>query len=276
MKVIFIGDIFGKIGRRAITETLPKWRKKYKPDFVIAQNENLAHGVGITCKTVQEVLDAGVDALTGGNHTFKGEGMKLLVDHKLPLLRPANYPPGLPGRGELVVESQDGKFRLLVVNLIGRVFFHQNFDDPFRKLDEIIGKYHNSPPPPLILKEEKLDGILVDFHTEATSEQNALGHYADGRVSAVVGTHTHVGTVDARLLPEGTAYVTDVGAVVAVDSVIGEKKESIIKSMLTQQPFKHEPVENGLCTIGAVLIDINEKTKLARSIKRIDEQLIIE
>jgi len=266
MKIIFIGDIFGKIGRRAVAEILPKWRKKYKPDFVIAQNENLAHGVGITRKTVQEVLDAGVDALTGGNHTFRGEGMELLNEHALPLLRPANYPPGLPGRGDMVVESKDGKFRLLVVNLIGRVFFRENFDDPFRALDEILEKY----------KDTQTSGILVDCHTEATSEQNALGHYADGRVSAIVGTHTHIGTVDARVLPKGTAYVTDTGGVIAVESILGENVESIIRSQRSQQPFKHEPVETGLCNVGAVLIDIDTKTQKARSIQRIDEEIIIQ
>lgn len=266
MRIIFIGDIFGKIGRRAVAEILPKWRKKYKPDFVIAQNENLAHGVGITRKTVREVLAAGVDAMTGGNHTFKGEGMELLDEQALPLLRPANYPPGLPGRGSMVVESQDGKFRLLVVNLIGRVFFRENFDDPFRALDEILTTHKDTP----------ISGIFVDCHTEATSEQNALGHYADGRVSALVGTHTHIGTVDARVLPKGTAFVTDVGGVIAVESILGENVANIIRSQRLQQPFKHEPVETGLCTIGAVLLDINEKTKLARSIARIDEQLILE
>ena len=248
-----------------MAEILPKWRKKYKPDFVIGNNENLAHGSGITEKTLKEVLDVGFDALTGGNHTFKGEGMKLLGDSKLPILRPANYPPGVPGRGDLVVESQDGKYRLFVINLIGRVFFKENFEDPFRALDEILKKHKN----------EQFSGILVDFHSEATSEANALGHYSDGRVSSLLGTHTHVGTVDARVLPGGTAYVTDVGGVLAVDSVIGEKKENIIESMLTQQPFKHEPVESGLCNIGAVLIDIDEKTQKARSIKRIDEQILI-
>ena len=265
MRIIFIGDIFGKIGRRTVVEIMPKWRKKYKPDFVIGQNENLAHGIGMTKKTVSEVLTVGFDALTGGNHTFKGEGQKLLEDHTLPLLRPANYPPAVPGRGELVIASQDGAFRLLVVNLIGRVFFKENFDDPFRTLDAILAGHAS----------EKLNGIFVDFHSEATSEQNALGNYADGRVSAVVGTHTHIGTVDARVLPNGTAFVTDVGGVIAIDSVIGEKKENIIKSFLRQQPFDHEPVEEGLANIGAVLIDIDDKTKKARSIKRIDEQLII-
>ncbi len=266
MKIIFIGDIFGKIGRRAVAEILPKWRKKYKPDFVIGQNENLAHGVGITRRTVQEVFDAGVDAMTGGNHTFRGEGMTLLNEHALPLLRPANFPPTLPGRGDMIIQSKDGKFRLLVVNLMGRVFFRENLDDPFRKLDEILKKHEGA----------QISGTLVDFHSEATSEANALGHYSDGRVSALVGTHTHIGTVDARVLPKGTAYVTDVGGVIAVDSVLGETKENIIQSMLTQRPFQHTPVETGLCSIGAVLIDINEKTNLARSIKRINEEIIIE
>lgn len=266
MKVIFIGDIVGKIGRKAVAEMVPHWRKKYKADFVIAQNENLAHGIGITEKTVSEVLSAGVDALTGGNHTFKGDGLKLLERGDLPLLRPANYPPGLPGTGELAIKSANGEFELLVVNLIGRVFFRENLDDPFRALDEILARHVN----------QHYSGILVDFHSEATSEANALGRYADGRVSAVMGTHTHIGTVDTLVLPEGTAYVTDVGAVIAVDSVLGEEKSGIIRSFLLQQPFQHNPVEEGLCRIGAVLLDIDEKTGKSKSIKRIDEEIIIE
>ncbi|MDO8505924.1 MAG: TIGR00282 family metallophosphoesterase [bacterium] len=267
MRIIFIGDIFGKIGRNAVSEILPKWRKKYKPDFVIGQNENLAHGIGITKRTLGEMLTAGFDIMTGGNHTFKGDGSELLKNPESRILRPANYPPNLPGSGErIIVDKETGTLRLLVINLIGRVFFHENFDDPFRTLDEILARYKN----------EKLSGIFVDFHSEATSEANALGHYADGRVSALVGTHTHIGTVDTHVLSGGTAYVTDVGSVSAVDSVIGETKENIIYSMLSQRPFQHEPVETGLCNIGAVLIDIDEKTNKAKSIKRIDEQIVIE
>lgn len=267
MRIIFIGDIFGKIGRRAVAEVLPAWKRKYKPDFVIANNENLAHGIGVTEKTVREVLDAGVDVLTGGNHTFKGEGMKLLERQDLPLLRPANYPPGLPGSGVYTAQSKKtGGPRLLVISLIGRVFFHENFDDPFRALDSILEDQ----------ARKKYDGILVDFHSEASSEANAFGNYADGRVSAVLGTHTHIGTVDARVLDGGTAYVTDVGGVIAVDSVIGEEKEGIIKSFLLQRPFEHNPVETGLCRVGAVLVEIDEKTGKAESIKRIDEEVIIE
>ena len=207
-----------------------------------------------------------MDCLTGGNHTFKGKGRELLARADLPLLRPANYPDGNPGRGHLVLESKKrGGLQLLVINLIGRVFFPQQFDDPFRKIDEILEN----------LKGEKLGGIFIDLHSEATSEQNAFTHYVDGRVSAVVGTHTHIGTVDARVLSGGTAHVTDVGAVAAVDSVIGETKENIIQSFLTQQPFKHQPVETGLCNIGAVLIEIDPKNRLAKSIKRIDEQVVV-
>ncbi|MBI4135597.1 YmdB family metallophosphoesterase [Candidatus Uhrbacteria bacterium] len=267
MKVIFIGDIVGKIGRKAVAKVLPAWKKKYKPDFVIANGENLAHGVGMTEKTVREVLGAGVDMLTGGNHSFKGEGWKLLERGELPLLRPANCPPDVPGEGSRVLQKdgKDGQ-RLLVINLIGRVFFHQNYDDPFRKFEAILANH----------AQADYDGVFVDFHTEATSEINALGHFADGRAAAVVGTHTHIGTVDARVLPKGTAFVSDVGAVAAVESILGEEKEGIIRSFLYQIPFEHNPVENGLCHIGAVLIEVDEKTKLAKSIKRIDEQIVIE
>ena len=265
MKIIFIGDIFGKIGRRALAEIVPRWRKKYKPDVVIGNGENLAHGIGMTETTMRQALEAGLDCLTGGNHSFKAHGAQLLAREDLPLLRPANFPPGTVGRGEMVLNSPDGKSRLLVLNLIGRVFFQAQYDDPFRKLDEILKKY-----------PEEVDGILVDFHCEATSEANALGNYADGRVSAVLGTHTSMGTTDTRILPKGTAYVTEVGGVQAVDSILGEEKQGIIRSFLLQQPFKHEPVETGLCQVSAVLVDINEKTKLSRSIKRIDEQIIIE
>lgn len=263
MKVILIGDIFGKIGRKAVAEVLPAWKRKYKPDFVIANNDNLAHGKGITERTATEVLDSGIDVLTGGDHTLSAQGMDLLERTSLPILRPANFPPGVPGTGEIVLKKGDKK--LLMISLVGRVFFHEDFDDPFRKLDEILKKH----------SKKKYTGIVVDFHSEATSEVNALGFYADGRISALVGTHTHIGTVDTRVLDNGTAFVSDIGAVIAVDSVLGENKEGIIHSFLYQQPFKHDPVETGLCNIGAVLVDIDEKTGKAKSIKRIDEEMMI-
>lgn len=261
MKVIFIGDLVGKIARQALKQILPEWRKKYAPDFVVANGENMAHGIGMTNKTVDEVLAAGVDVITSGDHAFdKAEEENVFAGHTN-VLRPANWPPGVPGQGAFL--AVNNKKSLLVVNLIGRVFLRQNFDCPFRKLDEI-------------LDEHKPTAVLIDFHAEATSEKNVLGFYADGRVSAVVGTHTHVGTTDAKILPQGTAFVTDVGMVGAVNSVIGDEKESVLDSILHQTKFKLEPVESGPCQIGAVLIEIDEKTNKAKSIKRIDEELYIE
>lgn len=267
MKILFIGDIVGKIGRRGVTAVLPHWRKKYAPDFVIANAENLSHGVGFTAKTLQEMLDAGVDAFTGGNHSFRAEGAALLDENRFPVIRPANYPPGLPGKGEMVlVDKKHGKFSILVLNLIGRVFFKEQCDDPFRALDGLLARH----------ADKQYAAILVDFHADASSEKNAFGFFADGKVSAVVGTHTHIGTVDARLLPKGTAYVSDVGGVIAVDSVLGENKEGIVQSFILQQPFQHDPPESGLCRVAAMLIETDETTGKAKKIQRIDEETYIE
>lgn len=267
MKILFIGDIVGKIGRRGVAAVLPHWRKKYAPDFVIANSENLSHGVGFTAKTLQEMTDAGVDAFTGGNHSFKAEGMTLLDENRFSVIRPANYPPNLPGKGEMVlVDKKHGKNSILVLNLIGRVFFREQFDDPFRALDEMLARH----------ADKQYAAILVDFHADASSEKNAFGAYADGKVSAVVGTHTHIGTVDARLLPGGTAFVSDVGGALAIDSILGENKENIVRSFLLQQPFQHDPPESGLCRVGAVLIETDADTGKAEKIQRIDEETYIE
>ena len=261
MKVIFIGDLVGKIARQALKEILPEWRKKYAPDFVVVNGENMAHGIGMTNKTVDEVLAAGVDVITSGDHAFdKAEEDNVFAGHPN-VLRPANWPPGVPGQGVFLAVNKQKS--LLVVNLIGRVFLRQHFDCPFRKLDEILGEQKSTP-------------ILIDFHAEATSEKNVMGLYADGRVSAVLGTHTHIGTVDTKVLPQGTAFVTDAGMVGAVNSVIGDEKESVLDSILHQTKFKLEPVESGACQIGAVLIEIDEETNKAKSIKRIDEEIYIE
>lgn len=268
MTIIFIGDLVGKIGRKAIKEILPQWRKKYAPDFVVANGENMAHGIGMTNKTVGEILAAGVDVITSGDHAFdKAEEENVFAGHAN-VLRPANWPPGVPGQGIFLAVNKQKS--LLVVNLIGRVFLRQHFDCPFRKLDEILEKY--SPP----AGGNKSQTILIDFHAEATSEKMAMGWHTDGRVSAVIGTHTHIGTIDAKILPKGTAFVTDVGMVGAADSIIGDEKEGVLDALLHQTKFKLEPVESGPCQIGAVLIEIDEKTGKAKSIKRIDEELYIE
>ena len=180
LTVLFVGDIVGRIGRSAVAASLPGYLKRHHPDLIIANVENLAHGVGVTRKTLDDIKATGVQCFTSGNHVWrKDEALQLLQDPDLPLLRPANYPPGVPGRGDLIVEI--GVHRLAVVNLQGRVFMNENLDDPFRAFDAIWKKYSS----------EKLSGLIVDFHAEATSEKVAFGWYADGRASAVLGTAGH-------------------------------------------------------------------------------------
>jgi metallophosphoesterase (TIGR00282 family) len=264
MKILFFGDIIGKIGRKALKKTLPDLKKEYEVDLVIANAENIAHGFGVTSKTLNEMIECGVDVFTSGNHIWdKDEAVDIFKAKKINLIRPANYPPGTPGVGYKIIEISTK--RLLVVNLIGRVFLRENFDCPFRKLDSILEENKN----------ERLNGIIVDFHAEATSEKVALGYYADGRISAVVGTHTHVPTADERILPKGTAHISDVGMVGAKNSIIGDKTEDIIKRFIYQMPYPFEPIEEGTCQINAVLIEIDSKTGKAIKIERIDREVEI-
>ncbi len=257
MKVLFFGDIVGKLGRRAVAAILPFWKKKYRPDIIVANAENLAHGKGVTPETIQELVDAGVHAFTSGNHIWdKPQVLDVIKEKKVVLLRPANYPSGTPGEGWQVVTV--GHKSLVIVNLQGRVFMHEHIDDPFRKLDEVLQE---------IKKQTKNKmPVFVDFHAEATSEKNAFGWYADGRVAVVVGTHTQVRSGDARLLLKGTAYQTDVGMSGARDGVIGVDREIIIKKFLTQRPAVHQIPEKGWAQVCATLIELDPKTKLAKKI----------
>lgn len=253
MTILMFGDIMGKPGRQAIAKILPELRKKYDPDLVMANAENLAHGYGITKKTVDHILGIGIDVLTSGNHIFdKKEALELLANKNYPILRPANYPSGVAGRGYQVFEVRTKK--VLVINLIGRVFFQYDYDCPFRCADEILKKY----------KEEKIDATIIDFHAEATSENVALGYYLDGKVSAVLGTHSHVPTCDFKILPKGTAYVSDIGMVGAVNSIIGDKKESVIKRFLYQISTKLEIEEEGPVEVNAVALEIDNLGKAKR------------
>ena len=264
LKILFFGDISGRIGRNAVTKILPSLKKKLDLDLVIANAENIAHGVGITEKTLQELTDAGVDFFTSGDHFFdKKDVLGILEDKNSPLVRPANFPPGVPGVGAKLFEI--GTKKVLVINLIGRVFLKGNYDCPFRKADEILDEFKN----------ENLSAIIVDFHAEATSEKNGLAQYLDGRVSAVFGTHTHIGTDDWQILPGGTAFVTDVGMVGAKDSILGVDKKGILKTFLTQIPEVHEIPEEGICTVNAVYFEINPKTHEAVKIKKIKEEVKI-
>lgn len=263
LKILFFGDVVGKIGRRAVVKILPKLKKKYDPDLVLANAENLAHGLGVTKKTLNEMIEAGIDFFTSGDHIFdKKEAIEILEKKDL-LIRPANYPPNVPGTGAKLLEV--GTRHVLVINLIGRVFFKNQYDCPFRKADEILEEYKNID----------LSSVIVDFHAEATSEKNALAMYLDGRVSAVLGTHTHIGTDDFQILPNGTAFVTDIGMVGAKNSIIGVDKKGIIKTFLTQIPELHEIPEEGACVANAVYLEINPKTKKAVKIKKIKEEIEI-
>jgi len=257
MKILFFGDIVGQPGRQAIKKILPQWQKKYQPDLIIANGENSAHGSGLTEKCLNEIMEAGIDFVTLGDHTWKQKGITaLLNDKKMPLIRPANFPPEVPGQGYRLIELRTKK--ILVINLIGRVFMHEDYDCPFRKADEILEE-----------KAEEADIIIVDWHAEATSEKICLGWYLDGRVSAVLGTHTHVPTADARILPKGTAYISDVGMVGVRDSSLGRNKEAAIKRFLTQMNQKLEVAE-GPVEVDAVLVETGEKGK-GKKIKPVQE-----
>ncbi len=261
MKVLFLGDVFGKPGRQAVQRLVPRLIAREGLDLVIANAENSASGIGVTPDLADELLAAEVDLLTSGNHIWaKREIVPYLERPGARLLRPANYPPGTPGRGRAIVETPDGR-RLGVVNLEGRVFMRA-LDDPFRAAEAEIAA----------LKAEGVSAILVDMHCEATSEKNAMGHFLDGRVSAVLGTHTHVQTADARVLPGGTAFVTDVGMCGPWDSVIGVKKELVIERFLNARPVPFEPARREVWLQGAI-VDIDDHTGRARSIARVQERL---
>lgn len=253
MNILMIGDIVGRPGRQIIHEYLHKLRRKYSVGLVIANGENAAGGFGITADTAQDLMDDGVDVFTSGNHIW---AQKDIIPHleAMPILRPLNYPPGVPGRGYL----KTGK--VLVVNLIGRTFM-SDYDCPFRAMDNLLNEPGEKPPV-----------IIVDFHAEATSEKVALGMYLDGRVSAVLGTHTHVGTIDTKILPRGTAYVTDIGMTGPTNSVIGDEAEDVIYRFLTMMP-RHLSVGKGSPELNAVVVEIDERSGKATTIERIHREM---
>jgi metallophosphoesterase (TIGR00282 family) len=270
MKILFIGDIVGRPGREAVSKILPNLIKKEEVDFVIANGENLAHGKGMTEKTYQEMKDAGIDCFTSGNHIWaKKEFIPHLEDKNIKVLRPANYPsgaeagpPGAPGRGYEIFEV--GSQKLVVINLMGRVFFPVDLDCPFRKLDEILAELKSLQP-----TTYKLTPIIVDFHAEVTSEKRAFGFWAQNKVSAVLCTHTHIPSADEEIMGQKTAYISDVGMVGVHDSVLGVEKELIIQKFLDQILTRHELAE-GEVEFNAVILEIDRKGA-AKSIKRIRE-----
>lgn len=245
-KILFIGDIVGRRGREAVREVLPRLRDKYSPDAVIANVENLAHGKGVTVSTMSELLDLKIDAYTSGNHVFdKGTLGTAAFEKFSNLIRPANYPDTCPGYG--YYRFAVGDQQVLVLNLNGTVFFDRLFPgelkNPFFDLDRLLEA-----------EAQRGDIILLDFHAEATSEKVAMGCYADGKVSAVFGTHTHVPTADARVQAGGTAYITDVGMCGAVNSIIGAKPEASLNLFLEKGGFKYDIVESGPAVVRAMLL----------------------
>ncbi|MBA7564163.1 2',3'-cyclic-nucleotide 2'-phosphodiesterase [subsurface metagenome] len=250
MLVLAIGDIIGKPGRRVVCRILPGIRQEFGIDLVVANGENVAGGLGLTSNTARELLSGGVDVLTSGNHIWAEKEIIPYLDGEMPILRPLNYPLGVPGNGYIISNQ------VMVVNLIGRTFM-SNYDCPFRAMDKLLAEV--KPRPPI---------IIIDFHAEATSEKMALGRYLDGRVSAVFGTHTHVGTIDTQLLPRGTAYVTDIGMTGPIDSVIGDDVEKVIQRFLTMIPYRLS-VGRGKTIFNAILAKIDEDTGKAISIDRI-------
>jgi metallophosphoesterase (TIGR00282 family) len=250
---LFLGDIIGRPGRRALKKFLPALLEKYSPSLVVANGENAAGGIGITPDICRQLL-AQVDVLTSGNHIWDKRDAIEYLDQEPRLLRPANYPSPNPGKGIYAFETKEG-FQVAVLNLQGRVFM-EPIDCPFRAADR-----------ELRLLEDRNSITLVDFHAEATSEKQAIGWYLDGRVSAVIGTHTHVPTADEKILPGGTAFITDVGMVGGYESVIGLNKDQAIKRFLTSRPQRFEPGKLGLM-FSSVFIEVDTQTGKAVSIQR--------
>jgi len=253
-RILFIGDIVGRVGRKAVKKTLPKLKKDLSPHIVIANAENLAGGYGLTDKTAEEIFQSGVDIFTSGNHIWDKKESIGYIEKEDRILRPLNYPPNVPGRGWTVFTK--GDLKICVVNLAGRVFMN-HLDCPFRAIESALQEI-----------KRHTNIIIVDFHAEATSEKLAMGFFLDGKVSAVVGTHTHVQTADERILPAGTAYITDVGMCGAINSVIGMKYEDAIYRFVTQMPRKFEPAK-GKSLFCGVYIEISPTTGLAKKIERI-------
>ncbi len=250
-----VGDVVGRPGRRALKRVLPGLRQELGLDFVVVNGENAAAGFGLTEDTADEILAAGADVISGGNHTFDRREFIPFMDGEMPLLRPANYPSSTPGRGHLRVGQT------AVINLQGRVFMPEGLDSPFVVADSIVDELADSAP----------KAILVDFHTEATSEQAAMGWYLDGRVSAVVGTHTHVPTADAKILPQGTAFVTDLGMTGPVDSIIGSKVEDVLERFLTAMPRRLNVADGGgPLQFNSLFVETDDLTGLAKSVERVD------
>ncbi len=252
MRLLFLGDVVGRPGRNAVIQRLPSLRERWKLDCVIINAENAAGGFGITEAICQDILNAGADAITLGNHSFDQREALVFIERQPRLVRPANFPPGTPGRGAALVDTRAGA-RVLVVNVLGRLFLDP-LDDPFAAADREIA---------LCPLRQVADAILVDVHAEATSEKQALAYHLDGRVSAVVGTHTHVPTADHRILPGGTAYISDAGMCGDYESILGMDREEPVRRFLQKTPGARLEPAAGEGTLSGVAVEIDDRTGLA-------------
>ncbi len=261
MNILVIGDVYGKPGRDTLKKLLPSFVKKYQVEFVICNVENLAHGKGITESTLNDLLSLGIDCFTGGNHIFKKDGLNICREGKYPITRPANYPIGTVGDGFKLFEK-NGK-KILVINLMGRVFMPGSLDCPFRKVEEILKSF----------AKKKVDYVFVDFHAEATSEKIAMKYFLNGKVSFLYGTHTHVTTADLQITPEKTAYITDIGMTGNFsNSVIGVESSLIIDKFITQMDSPHRVSSGGKNLFSGVLLKM-EKRKYPREAQLIYEMI---
>lgn len=253
MKIFIIGDIISQIGCDFLRERLPSFKRDKKIDIVIANGENSAVGNGILPSSANFLLDSGVDVITTGNHVYKRREIYSYLDENEQVIRPANFPDSCNGKGYFLYDG--GSYQLLVINLLG-VSFMEPLESPFDTVDKILNNVNAKY-------------TIVDFHAEATGEKKALGYYLDGRVSAVVGTHTHIQTADEQLLPKGTGYITDIGMTGPIDSVLGVASESIIARFKSHMPTKFE-IADGRCQLDGVIVDLDEKTGLCNEIKRVN------
>jgi metallophosphoesterase (TIGR00282 family) len=255
VRVLFIGDVVGSMGREMITEYLPRLKKKYRPQVTIVNGENAASGRGITEKIYKKFLQDGVDVVTMGNHTWDNRDIFEFIDQAKKMVRPANFPEGTPGQGMVFVKVN--QVELAVINMQARSFM-VDLDDPFRKMNQLIEEAKKRTPI-----------IFVDFHGETTSEKQAMGWFLDGKASAVIGTHTHVQTNDARILPQGTAYLTDVGMTGPYDGILGMRREPVIEKFLTALPTRFEVVEKGRSMLSGCLLELDDMTGKAKEIQLI-------
>jgi metallophosphoesterase (TIGR00282 family) len=256
MKILMCGDVLGKSGRQAILENIENLRARLKADFVVVNGENAAHGFGITEKICKSFYEVGVDVITTGNHVWDQRELMNYIDSDPKLLRPINYPKGTPGAGFGIFDAALGK-KVMVTNLMGRLFM-DSLDDPFQAIDSLFDKYKLS---------QGIDAIIVDMHAETTSEKMAMGHHCDGRASVVVGTHTHVPTADAQVLPGGTAYQTDMGMCGDYNSVIGMDKGAALARFTKKVPAgRLEPME-GEATLCGTFVETDDTTGLAKSVE---------